>query len=213
MYTRTHVYMYTCTQGVYPRGKPLVRCAVIRSDGRPNRCSVLQRFFCHAKVGLPLLFQCITPSLRGIHAWCPVRSRIQCALAGWLPSGCPPSRPPVGGSPAHHPRRRSVRAALSRLPRHFVPTSPPSGCPHRPPSSRVECMMCGSGVRALAGCAPVHSLRYRFVRSARPPSQRFGVPRGSVCVRWLAVRPFAHCAIASFAPPAHPASVWKMLSI
>ena len=188
-------------------------CAFIRSGGRPNRCSVLQRFFCHEKVGFPALFQRITPSSRGIHAWCPVRSRMQCGPVACLPSGCPPSRPPVGGSPAHHPRRRSVRAALGRLPRRFAPTSPPSGCPHRPPSTRVECMMRVSGVRALAGCAPVHSLRYRFVRSARPPSQRFGVPRGSVGVRWLAVRPFAHCAIASFAPPAHPASVSRMYPI
>ena len=68
-------------------------------------------------------------------------------------------------------------------------------------------------VRALAGWAPVRSLRYRFVRSARPPSQRLSCPVVPVCVRWLAGRPFALCAIASFAPPAHPASVSRMLSI
>ena len=160
-----------------------MRCAFIRSGGCPNRCTVLQRFFCHEKVGFPPQFQRIAPTPRGIHAWCPVRSRMRCALAPSLPSGCPPlPSPPQGGSPAHHPRRRSVRAALRRLPRRFAPTSPASGCPHRPPSSRVECMPRGSGVRALAGWAPVRSLR------------------------WLPLR-FAQTSPASVAPPAHPASV------
>ena len=160
-----------------------MRCAFIRSDGRPNRCTVLQRFFCHEKVGIPPLSQRITPAQRGIHAWCPVRCRIRCALAPCLPSGCPPlPSPPQGGSPAHHPRRRAVRAALRRLPRRFAPTSPASGYPHRPPSTLVERMMRGSGVRALAGWAPVRSLR------------------------WLPLR-FAQTSPASVAPPAHPASV------
>ena len=181
MCTCVHAYMYGCTQGGCPCGKPLMRCAFIRSDGRPNRCSVLQRFFCHEKVGFPALFQRITPAPRGIHAWYHMRSRMQHGPVAWLPSGRPPSRPPAGGSPAHHPRRRSVRAALRRLPRRFAPTSPAPGCPHCPPSSHVECMM-----------------------------------RVSVCVRWLAVRPFAYyagspCALRrhrrlrSLRPPTQPA--------
>ena len=154
----------------------------VRADAR-TAVQYYSGFFVTQKPAFPLCSSALHPPQGVCMRSTPMRSRMQHAPAGWLPSGRPPlPSPPQGGSPAHHPRRRSVRAALRRLPLRFAQTSPASGCPHRPPSSRVECMMRGSGVRALAGWTPVRSLR------------------------WLPLR-FAQTSPASFAPPAHPASV------
>ena len=129
------------------------------------------------------------------------RAKQHAACASWLVAEWtpPPPVPPAGGgSPAHHPRRRSVRVALRLLPRRFAPTSQAPVYPHRPPSSRVECMMRGSvGVRwlavrpfALYACSPCASRRHRRLRSLRPPTQP-----AFWCVQWV-----SGCALAGCAP-------------